>query len=30
MNNKFKPGDGRRKKFAFDKGRQVDLLEEII
>jgi NADH:ubiquinone oxidoreductase subunit E len=31
MNNKFKPGDGRRKKFAFDKGRQVDLLalEEV-
>ena len=26
MNNKFKPGEGRRKKFAFDKGRQVDLL----
>ena len=26
MNNKFKPGDGRRKKFAFDKGRQVDML----
>ena len=32
MNNKFKPGDGRRKKFAFDKGRQVDMLalEDVI
>ena len=31
MNNKYKPGQGRRKKFAFDKGRQIDALslEEI-
>ena len=26
MNRRYKPGEGRRKKFAFDKGRQVDLL----
>ena len=24
MNNNYKPGEGRRKKFAFDKGRQLD------
>ena len=24
MKNKYKPGEGRRKKFAFDKGRQLD------
>ena len=31
MNSRFKPGDGRRKKFAFDKGRQVDAVavEEV-
>ena len=31
MNSRFKPGDGRRKKFAFDKGRQVDTvaLDEV-
>ena len=31
MNSNYKPGDGRRKKFAFDKGRQVDTLslEEV-
>ena len=22
--NKYKPGEGRRKKIAFDKGRQID------
>ena len=26
MNNNYKPGEGRRKKFAFDKGRQLDSL----
>ena len=35
MNSKYKPGEGRRKKFAFDKGRQLDPLslkevEEIL
>lgn len=25
MNKNFKPGEGRRKKFAFDKGRQLDV-----
>ena len=31
MNSKYKPGEGRRKKFAFDKGRQLDAisLEEV-
>ena len=31
MNSKYKPGEGRRKKFAFDKGRQLDplSLEEV-
>ena len=31
MNSRFKPGDGRRKKFAFDKGRQLDAvaLDEV-
>ena len=24
MDSKYKPGEGRRKKFAFDKGRQLD------
>ena len=24
MNSNYKPGEGRRKKFAFDKGRQLD------
>ena len=26
MNSNYKPGEGRRKKFAFDKGRQLDSL----
>ncbi len=26
MNSNYKPGEGRRKKFAFDKGRQLDQL----
>ena len=26
MNRRYKPGQGRRKKFAFDKGRQIDLI----
>jgi len=26
MNRRYKPGEGRRKKFAFDKGRQIDLM----
>ena len=26
MNSNYKPGEGRRKKFAFDKGRQLDTL----
>ena len=26
MNSNYKPGEGRRKKFAFDKGRQLDPL----
>ena len=31
MDSKYKPGEGRRKKFAFDKGRQLDSisLEEV-
>ena len=31
MDSDFKPGEGRRKKFAFDKGRQLDVLalEEV-
>ena len=26
MNSNYKPGEARRKKFAFDKGRQLDSL----
>ena len=31
MDSDFRPGDGRRRKFAYDKGRQLDVLalEEV-